>query len=149
MMEVLRKNKTFSVMLQTFTFKKLIEPVRDGIQDVESGLFIKLPHETLIEYRPAPVLKVFATDRNFITNFVFLHAWITKSGNPKLKKETHCSSLEWIQAMQYKQTNTFYWPPVQWGDIYEFKADLLLVLESFNNDYSGDIILEINKETNH
>jgi len=46
-MEVLRKNKTFSVMLQTFTFKKLIEPVRDGIQDVESGLFAKLPHETL------------------------------------------------------------------------------------------------------
>ena len=148
-MEVLRKNKTFSVMLQTFTFKKLIEPIRDGIQDVENGLFIKLPHEALIEYRPAPVLKVFATDRNFITDFVFLHAWIAKNGNPKQKKETHCSSLEWIQTTRHEQTNYFYWPPFQWGDIYEFKADLLLVLESFNNDYFGDIILEIDKETNH
>jgi hypothetical protein len=45
--------------------------------------------------------------------------------------------------MGYCEQNSFYWPPIQWGDLYEFKTDLLLVIEPFDLCFSEKIVAEI------
>ena len=134
-------------MIHQFYFSKLLEPINDGIEPVFEGLFVRLSNLIIKEYKPIPQLKVFAQDANFFTHPLFLHAWIIKQDNSKLKKETHCDALEWMVAMNYSQANSFYWPPLDWGIIQKYESDVLLVVNATSNIYPDNLLVEISSGT--
>ena len=130
-------------MTHPFYFSKLQEPIEDGIEQVSEGLFVRLDQLIFKQYQPVPIVKVSAPDANFFTSPLFLHAWIVSQDGNQLKKETHCNLLEWMSARNYTQVNSFYWPPLDWGVIQKYEADVLLVVNANSKNYPENLCVEI------
>jgi hypothetical protein len=111
-------------------------PIYDGNTKVEHGFTIRLPFEVLKQYYPAPAIKIYAPDADFIAKPILLEAWTLKDGQERMKKETTINSKKWMTTVNYKQRSAIYWPPMQWREIYDFKTDIMIAIQPVKKEYN-------------
>lgn len=119
-----------------YELNRLATTTNDENNNADNGFTIRLPYEVLKQYYPAPGIKIYAPDSDFIKNPIMLEAWTVKEGQEKMKKETAINSKKWMTTVNYKQRSAIYWPPMQWNEIYDFKTDLMISVKSLKKEYN-------------
>ena len=88
-------------------------------------------------------IKLYSPTCDFISTPMMLLAWTITPNKEIIRKQTDISTVPWIEAMNFKQTNSIYWPDIQQSDIKEFKYDMLFVVKYISTAPSNEIYLQI------
>jgi len=124
-------------------------PITESIQDTFTGEEISNGYKLLIPFKEfekcnfSTKITLYCPTCDFLKTPLMLHAWTIHKNGEIVNKETHISSLEWAQDMNFKQPSSLYWPGIQESDIRNFKYDMLFIIQPSDEIDLPDLILEI------
>ena len=132
-------------MSSILKFTPIVAPINDTITGelIDNGYQLSVPFELFQQNKFNAKLKLSCSDFDFIKNSVMLHAWyVNKEGN-FINKETHISSIQWIDDMKFKQADTMYWPNIDQEVMQSFKYDLFMIVQPIVASGTPEFVLEI------
>ena len=132
-------------MSSILKFTPIVAPIKDTITGelIDNGYQLSVPFELFQQYKFKAILNLYCPNFDFIKNSVMLHAWfVNKEGN-FINKETHISSIQWIDDMKFKQAETMYWPNIDQEVIQSFKYDLFLIVQPVVASGTPEFVLEV------
>ncbi len=132
-------------MSSILKFTPIVEPIKDTItgEVIVNGYQLSVPFELFLQNKFNAKLNLYCPNFDFIKNSVMLHAWFVNKEGRFINKETHITSIQWIDDMKFKQADTMYWPNIDQEVIQSFKYDLFMIVQPIVASGKPEFVLEI------
>ena len=130
-------------MSSLFKLKRIDPEIENNSEKSMARYAHIVPYSVFERYQFTAQINLYAPTCDFISIPMMLLAWTITPNKEIIRKQTDISTLPWIEAMNFKQNNSIYWPDIQQSDIKEFKYDMLFVVKCIDTAVSNDIFLQI------
>jgi hypothetical protein len=132
-------------MSSILKFTPIVAPIKDIItgEVINIGYHLSVPFELFQQNKFNAKLKLYCPNFDFIKNSVMLHAWIVNKEGRFINKETHISSIQWIEDMKFNQASAMYWPNIDQEVMQSFKYDLFMIVQPIVASGTPEFVLEI------
>ena len=132
-------------MSSILKFTPIVAPIKDTITGelIDNGYQLSVPFELFQQNKFKATLNLYCPNFDFINNSVMLHAWFVNKEGRFINKETHISSIQWIDDMKFKQADTMYWPNIDQEVMQSFKYDLFMIVQPIVASGTPEFVLEI------
>jgi len=130
-------------MSSLFKLKRIDPAIEDNTKITLARYAHIVPHSVFEQHQFKAQIKLYSPTCDFISTPMMLLAWTITPNKEIIRKQTDISTVPWIEAMNFKQTNSIYWPDIQQSDIKEFKYDVLFVVKYISTAPSNEIYLQI------